>query len=378
MTRLEILLDKYSDRRRRDTWAALGSLQGTNTTTFYSQHSIYLVNEPTSAIHNYLLYCKEDKAGLVAWEVGRLEDYNYGEVSFIQGVIDPHFTVLLTNDEFDGIVQPIDPTWVPFADDVFSISDVKIPDSELNIIMTELGAPFISLDELEYPRRDILNLMIKPAMEEYFKWFPKVQLYSQAIRTGNQMIIDFPEGAYDVVGVSVNQGLAGNGATSNPLMRYFDEVLWSAGSPYSSSRGGGGSSGPRTNLRDWGGMMLDRAGRQAVINYGTRVRHNTFIDKDGKRKLRAISNKMGALEILFAVETFDWNDVEFARKPELRQLCQSYVLQSFAALRSQSKADIPGVADYKEWLTRATGLREKVLLDWKAIVKYAGIIRGSG
>lgn len=376
MTRLEILLTRYSTRRVRDTWSALGGLQATNTTTFYTKNTLYLVNEPSSQLHSYLLFCKEDSAGVIAWEMGTIEDFEFGEISFQQGIIDPRFTILLTESEFSEIVEPIDPTWVPFQEEIDTLSDVTVPEEELKMMLSDIGVPFITFEELEYPRRDILNLMVKPAFEEYFKYFPKVDFQTYPITTGNEMLIEFPDGAYDVVAVSVNQGLAGSGATSNPLMRYFDEVVWSAGSPYL----GGASTGrrPRTNMRDWGGMMLDRAGRQAVINYNTRIRHNVIIGRDGKKRLRAISNKMGALEVGWAYRTLNWEEIEFARRPEVRELCRANVLRAFGSLRSQSKSDIPGIANYSDWITRADKLRESVIKDWQELVKFSGILRGSG
>jgi hypothetical protein len=376
MTRLEILQTEYSATRVRDTWVALGSLQATNTTRFFTKDSLYLVQEAGSALNNFLLYCKEDSAGVITWETGTLEDYDYGEISFQQGIIDPRFVVLLTNEEYTAIVDPIDTTWVPFQDVVQDLGSVTIPDSELNIILSDIGVPFISFDELEYPKKDILDVMIKPALEEYFKWFPKVHIQTYPITTGNEMILDMPEGAYEAIHIAVNQGLAGSGASSNPLLRYFDEVVWAAGSP--SMGGGFGGGKPRTSMRDWGGMMMDRAGRQAVINYATRIRHNTFIDQDGKRKLRVISNKMGVLEVQYALRTLDWNDVEFARQPELRELCRANVLRAFGSLRGQSKTDIIGVKDYEGWIQKAENIRKEVLVDWKSLVKYSGILRGSG
>jgi len=86
---------------------------------------------------------------------------------------------------------------------------------------------------------------------------------------------------------------------------------------------------------------------------------------------------MGSLQIHYAMHTLDWNDVEYARKPELRELARANILRAFGSLRSQAKADIPGAVDYSEWIRRADEITTKVRDGWMELVKHSGIIRGS-
>ena len=375
MTKLEILRG-YTARRVRDSWAAMGSQLATPGTTIYIKDLLYRVTDPASALNGFVVYCAQEfsaaLSGPINWQLATLEDYNYGEISFTSGIISPNFIVLLTAAEFDEIVDPVDSTFIPYKEEELNSSTVVISDIEYKTIMTDLGAPFIRDDELEYTRQEIADFMLKPALEEYFKWFPKVLIVNYPITTSNVIEQEFPTGAYEVVHVGVTQGIT-NGS-SNILLRYFDEVVWTAQSPMLGHVGG--RKAPRSLGQDFGSMMMDRAVRQGMINYGTRVHHDVY-RKDGKRYLRAYSNKMGTMQVHYAMHTLDWEDVEYARRPELRELARAYILRAFGSLRSQAKADIPGAVDYSEWIRRAEDLQTKVISEWKQLVKYSGIIRGS-
>lgn len=121
---------------------------------------------------------------------------------------------------------------------------------------------------------------------------------------------------------------------------------------------------------------MNRAERQALVNYATRVHHHTEW-RDGKKWLVAYSNKLGMMEVHYAMHTLNWNETEFARRPELRRLAAAEVMYTFGSLRGQAKADVPGAVDYSSWVEKANAIRTEVVTDWKAITKYSGIIRGS-
>lgn len=372
MTKLD-MLRSYSPARKRDTWVALGSLYADSSTRSFTKDQLYIVTEGASALNGCLLYCSEELLGVQPWENAKLEDYQYGEITFNNNIVSPNFVLLLTAEELNSIADAPDDTFVPYQDILSTLGTVKIPDDELYIICTELGVPFIRFDELEYSQQDILNLMIKPALQEYFKWFPKVEIVTYPVHSAAEQEYEFPTGAYDVVHVGVNQGIT-QGATSNILLRYFDEVVWNAQSP--SMGNVGGSRSPHTRMNDFGSMMMDRAVRQGMINYAARVHHDV-ITKNGKKFVRAYSNKPGTMQIHYALHTLDWNDTEFARRPELRELCRANVLRAFGNLRSQAKSDIPGTVDYTTWVSEAKTIKEAVIKDWQELVKTSGIIRGS-
>ena len=372
MTKLEILRS-YSATRKRDSWAAMGSLAVDNNTRTFLKDQLYVIAEPTSPLVGCMIFCAEELLGAQLWENAKLEDYAYGERTFNNNIISPNFVLLLTAAELAAVTDPVDTTFVPYQDILNTLGSVKIPDDELYTICTDLGVPFIRFEELEYTQQNILDMMVKPALQEYFKYFPKVEIVSYPLNTANVVEYEFPTGAYDVLHIGINQGIT-QGASSNILLRYFDEVVWNAQSPAMGNVGG--TRAPHSRQIDFGSMMMDRAVRQGMINYATRI-HHEIVNRNGKRFVKAYSNKAGSIQIHFALQTLDWNDTEFARRPELRELCRSNILRAFGSLRSQAKADIPGAIDYKEWVSEAKTIRESVLKDWQELVKTSGIIRGS-
>ena len=373
MTKLEIL-SSYEDYRIRDSWVALGSQVVTENTKVYVKDQIYQINIPGSGLYEFLLFCTEEIIGDVNWGDAQIADYNHREITFGNNIISPNFALLLTADELSGITQDVDESFVPFEAEFQQTGVVRIPESELTTILSDIGIPFIHYEELEYSREEILNLMIKPALEEYFKWFPKTLIKTYPVRTTQQVEFEFPTGAYDVIHVGVVQGRPG-GDINNTLLRYFDEVVWTAQNPVMGTTGG--LREPKRVMNDWGSMMMDRAVRQGLINYGTRTHHHTYRAVNGKRYLVAYTNKPGTLQVHYALQTLDWEDSEFPRRPELRELARANVLRAFGTLRSQAKSDIPGSIDYSNWVSRAESMKEKVVAEWKDIVRYSGIIRGS-
>jgi hypothetical protein len=371
LTKLEIL-SSYSSQRKRDSWLSLGSQVILPTTRIFNEGMLYRVNVIGSLLHGSILFCKKEFIGdAFNWLSVSLIDASYGEISFGNNIISPNFYYLLSAEDFEAIAGTEDYTFVPFLQEYQETGVVQIPDSELDIILSEIGVPFISYDELEYPREVILNTMVKPALEEYFKWFPKVEVVSYPVRSINSQEYEFPTGAYDIIRVSSIQGGSG-GQRSNILLNYFDEVVWNKGGASSGYTTGGKL---HTRTGGWDTMSLDRAARQGMINYATRT-HYSVLTKNGKKYLEAYTNKIGSLDVHYAMQTLDWNDVDFARKPEVRKLATSYVLKAFGRLRAQAKSDIPGTVDYSHWVSEADTMKKEVIQDWKQLAKASGIIRG--
>jgi hypothetical protein len=122
-------------------------------------------------------------------------------------------------------------------------------------------------------------------------------------------------------------------------------------------------------------MALDRAARQGIINYITRVHFQ--IKRVGNKKYAVgNANKVGLVEIHWAMASNDWQDIEYARQPEVRKLATAKVLRALGMLRSQVKEDIPGQVDYSGFITRAKELEDEVLEFWRSIPRTIAI-RGS-
>ena len=375
MTRFE-LLKEYTDIQLKDTWKSLGSLEVTEATTTYVKDMVYRVNIPGSPILDSLIFSSATISENFNWvSVSNTGDNIY----FNSSIVSPHFNFLMDETQLTPIINdPITEGFIPFENYNQQIGDVLIDDEELDTILLDVGVPFILYDELEYSRQQIANLMIKPALEEYFKWFPKTVKEAYALNTSNGFSIQFPTGVYQVVHCAVTQARVGSvsgGGISNPLLRYFDEMMWAASNPMLGNTSNKPSS--KSLLYDWGAMLMEKSARQAIMNHGTRI-HYDVIRKDGVRFLEGYANKQGTLTVGWAYESTDTSDVEFSRKPEFRKLCTSKILRALGNLRIQGKLPANSdMFDYKAFLDRADTLEKDVMEDWRGIVKFSGIIRGS-
>lgn len=380
MTKLQIL-QSYSNRRIRDSWYALGSNKITAASKIYTQNIIYQIDFKGSSLNGSLLFCKQDYIGNLDWTQCKVIDGNSGDVTFGNNIISPYFTFLLNRQDLEQISELVDLEFIPFKD-AETTGTVKIPEDIYQICLRPLGSPFITEDELEYTRDQINELAIKPALMHYFKWFPKIQI-EQVGLTGKEQEIQYPTGAYGVVDFSIqqgNMGFAGVGSlgeVSNPLLRYFDEMVYITGMGAGLTGNYSGTNAPTTQTSNVNSMLLSRASQQAYANYSHRYNLHTIIKEDGNRYLQFYSNKRGQAEIHWAMQTLDWNDTSLARRPELISLIEAEIKLLFANLRRQAKSDTPGLIDYNTWIAEANDTISKVTQDWQKIVKSQGVIRGS-
>ena len=138
------LLQGYTPAHIRDAWTSLGQLEVNDNTRVYTRFSIFRVVQPTPStpLNGAVVFCDADyqvptsfqwenmimATGLATAQPltvtsGQLMD----KTSLI---INPHFTVLLTQADFQGITASYDSTFIPFteanANDLVAISDIDL------------------------------------------------------------------------------------------------------------------------------------------------------------------------------------------------------------------------------------------------------------
>ena len=176
MTREEALRS-YTPLERKATWVMMGSNKITGMTSFYNEGNLYKL-ATYSNYQDALIYCSKTVNGAYDWEHMHLIDENTGEITFGEDVISSEFTVILTPEKFeeldDNLVDKFirGGSFVPFAA-IDKETKVVITEDDYALCLKCLGYPFISESELEYTRSQITNLAIKPALQRYFKYFPK-------------------------------------------------------------------------------------------------------------------------------------------------------------------------------------------------------------
>ena len=386
MTKKDYLRTTASDSERVMTWKALGANTINDSTKIYVANQIYYVNVPLSELNGALLYCNQDYTGNIDWTSAKLFDKYYGEITFGYNVASPYFSIILTPSEFSEV--PINTeafinaykSFVPYKG--YDLRDkVTISEDDYRRVISVLGSPFIREDELEYTRDEICDLAIRPALEEYFHWIPATTHVEEDVGQ-LEMDVQFPDDScYDVVGISLQQyGGSMNGNMLSPLFYGMEQSLYS-GMNYTGLSGSyTGSKRPKTQTNSVTNVITSRANAQALINYGRRVHFEGPYEADethNNRWIRVWSNTQGVLNIWFARRTLNFNEVLHQHRTRVFDYSQACVKELFGNLRRQSKSDIPGLVDYKDWLSEAKETKEKIEGEWKAMVKWAGVMRGS-
>lgn len=357
--------------RIRDTWVALGSSQITENTTMYLRDMIYkiVLQDESAELNGALVLCEESLSKTQDWTSALVENEPEGYFSFDNNITTPFFRLLTNKVDFDNIAEAIDVTYIPYQAN--EISEVEIIDSELEIILVEAGVPFIEIDELEFPRNKICDLMIKPALDEYFKYFPRIvpQVMMPESNTGQEFRIKLPKDAYGAVRAFINQhyGRSSGGGKTNPLYFFATEIAPYGGGGMSTGGTNRGRHSPgHANLQGFATMALNRAARQGIQNYAERVSFR--IDRIGREKyLVGNSNKHGGIEVFWAMKSYNWDDIDYARLNEVRKLARANVLRNLGMLRGQVKSDIPGEVAHDKFTARADALENEVLEFWKSI-----------
>jgi len=368
-------LRTYSNIQKRDTWALSGAQTITTTTKMYNKGVLYKLVYPSASLNGALILCLDtfSSSTLLTWLTAILLDEDSGYISFSDKIITPYFSLILTPAKRAAIdATPVNESFVPYANPQYS---VIISDEEIDQILLEVGVPFIELEELEFTKGQIIDNMIKPALLDYFKWFPKIrtEVYPMATTVFDLQV---PEDSFGAQRVFVAQGSANPGATNapaNPLLRYLDEAIYSSALGLNNSRRGFIGRNNRGTLgNSFAVMSMDRAVRQGITNYAQRISFRTEIHPEtGKKHIYGYSLKTGVLTVAWATTSNNWSDVDFRRLNEARQLATSKVLRAIGMLRSQAKSDIPGTVDYDSFISRADTLEENVLQVWKEYTKVS-------
>lgn len=432
------------------TWIYTGCQTIYKSTSYYSKDTIYWIRVQKSPLYGCLVFCLEDthafiedknnktKKSTIDWEnaqiIASYRDQNnfiINEISFGNNVVSARFKFLISEDQLKVTQAKLPSGWkddfVPYKNQsTSSTGSVIMPEDIYRRCLSPLGVPFVQEDELEYSKKEIMELAIQPALEEYFHWVPPVivtvhtadgdfagdeasswgwqvktdrdgniyaeneeewkQLSSSNAGPNGSMDIYFPTDnqgnpAYGVVGLSLQQnGTTVGGNATSPLFYAIEQSLY-GGFNYSALSGSFTGNSPYTNTSSIGGMLTTRAASQAVLNYTRRIHYEgpyeADIDHPKGKWIRIYSNTMGVFNVWWAISSLNFNNVEYANRRRVVEYAQACVKELFGNLRRQAKSDIPGRFEYDKWISEAEKTKETITNEWKKLVKYSGIIRGS-
>lgn len=399
----EEIIKGYTDNQKKYTWEALGSNVISSTTKLYNKGMIYKV-EVSGSLEGCLVYCRNDYIGSLNWASASIIDTFSGEISFGSSIIDPNLISVMSKTEFDESDSSTVPdSFVPFQETLKDeTGDVVISEDMYTQILSVLGYPYITEDELEYSREQICNIPLKIAIETYYRFFPREEIYSYAANGGVNEV-EFPTGAYDALAISVQNGTAGNlsdvniSSTSGTTAGHTLWRTWTEYFPYAGFGGNIGGAGfsasmtgsynsiypPQTNQYSLENYLGMRSVNQAYQNYLHRYRFDKILktDENGNSKwyARFFTNKAGGTVLItYAMRDYNTSHIDFARKSEFIKLCQAHVKLFFANLRSQAKPISGNITDYSTWKKEAEDTIKEVTELWQNIVKYRGVTRGTG
>lgn len=393
MTKAEYLLTlKMSPEKIRDTWVALGQLTCTNYTKLYLKDAIYQINNEDAPTHGSLIYCNyeyraESSDDLIEWEQMNPDAVD-GIVSFMDGVQAPHFTWLLTKEELDSINVDINNSYIPFEDMQSAQTDIIIPDDELNIMLTEVGVPFLRLEELEYSRNQIVNYFIKPMLDIYWKFFPHIEQEALGTYGANQAFEkEMPKYAYNAIPYyTIGAGSAATGTSfgQGAFSLAREQMYYGMGSGYGMSSRFGRGVTYRKSVPGYVGNLdyMSQATNSIAVAQGTMnmFRREAFqkVHKNGKLYITGFTTIGGTLNVKWMMNPPDWNLIEFEDLPDVRQLCKANILMNFGALREMARSDVAGALDFSGMKSRGKELYDEIIDKWnKSSTNYMhAIMRG--
>lgn len=388
MDKLQYLLDvKNKDIREiYDTWVSLGSLRVDNKTKIYNKDSIFRI-DTEGTLKNAIVYCNysyttDPNVGFekIDWSNGEIDSIN-NKVYFYQGVASPNFTVILTPSEYETIDVTVETNenFMPFKNCEIKTSSISISDEEYHIIAAELGIPFLREEELEYNRSTIIDICIKPAVDQFYSYFPKIIDEPCGFKSANAEYEieyhNFPENptAFAYKGLPyMTIGAGGVAASSSFGAGAFNflRTEFMAGGMMGGTNGFGGGIRYSKPVPGFSGaqdytntMLLNRALGQGYLN-AFRREYERDIYKNGKKYIKGYTSIGGHLNIHWLCMDTVYEHIDYWMLPEVRKLCTAYALRNLGMLRSLIKPGDNSTVDYSLYTSRADALEQKVLDNW--------------
>jgi len=380
MDRIIDFLLNYMPSRRRDTWVYLGQNIATNETPNYFAGLVYRIDAPASAVNGFFILCTENVSTPVDWD---MYDYVNNELQRTDTLHVPsEFLVVLTKSDRDAITEPYDPNFVPFLG-MLEFEDtgedqypsVIIPEHELHIILRDAGIPFVKWEELEYDVRTMRYLIVRPAVEQFYKYFPIIEHETIPVQAQGRFEKELPKDpnfihVRAVFGTNASQAAQGSGM-GNPFQYYRDQMiggLFMGGHAFGRPQGRPGRAGRIARMAFNHNDIVSNLHHQAV--------YNSMLNRYARIKYTINGNKVegyhtGAryVTIEWGYMSDDWEDIPHDRKLEVRELAAAYALRTFGNLRLQTPDNSPGKVDYSRWIERAGELEEKILTHWHEFTK---------
>lgn len=237
---------------------------------------------------------------------------------------------------------------------------MNIENKEYKEIIMEVGYPIVSEDDLEFSREDIEDLMIFPAMREFFIWFPLTEF--QSLQITDSFEVDFPDDkTFGIVDARINSNISGGSLTASP---FINELLITQRMESSRMYG---------TRNDYGMMEARRMQKSYAQTAQNSIRARDIRVDEQNKKVFGYSTIQGELVITWAKYSDNFNDIPYRRKQEVIDLAKANVLRAFGMLRGQLDTDTGVSFNEGDMISRADDLEQKVLDKWRGMTKVVVI-----
>jgi hypothetical protein len=390
-TRAEYLLQSEEDsydpkllysQEILDTWASMGSITVNKKTALYNKGTLMRIDS-TGPLKDRMVYVLETyQVGgprkFIDWSTVTQDNVD-GTYAAQDGVTLPYFMTLKSKWMSDFKESN---SFIPFANEDVSVENggVNISDDELEIILADIGFPFVTFQDVEYSKAEIERVCIKPALQRFFTFFPIVDEQPGTSYTnlaaGGEFLIEMPEGAYACVPYyTVPGGSSGMVGGRGTAFTFYGEQLMTGARGF--GWGGMGKGVRYTGKQNPGFVGLDQraawldklAEQQGFLNYFRREKYKRK-KIDGKLYAYGFSTIGGNLNFKWLKASNDWDDVPFELLETVaRPMAKSAILLQFGMLRQLVKSDIAGQLD----ATVLTNQRKEYEDALKPILTSAGV-----
>jgi hypothetical protein len=238
---------------------------------------------------------------------------------------------------------------------------VLVPSSIMKRITSALGTPILDLKEdLLIDEEMIKELFIRPAMQLYFTYWPKILKQDYPIT--QQVQIPFPNN--NVYGIAQARVALNQNANTWSRSPFLNEVLRKQVSSYGSY---GVQPGTRRDPYITAGTLIKE--QTEALSYISLRKAGVFTIDTDERYLRGYSNVSGILVVSWAQYFWNWDKIRFEHVEDVIECCKMYALRYVGGIRSQSDPNTGATIDGASFLEEASRLEEKIITNrWEGRV----------
>jgi hypothetical protein len=229
---------------------------------------------------------------------------------------------------------------------------IMVPSSIMKRITSSLGTPILDLaEDLLITEEMIKELFIRPAMQLYFTYWPK--LLKEELPINQNVNIPFPnDHVYGITQARVALMQNANSWSTNP---FLNEILRRQVSSISSY---GRTPYGRDPYITQAVLIKEQTEQMSYISLR---KAGNFIVVTDERCLKGYSNVAGVLIVSWAQYFWDWGKIRFEHTEDVIKMCKVYALRFVGGIRDQSDPNTGVAVDGSSFKEEANKLEEEVL-----------------